>query len=190
MSYADFLSQYENGERVEWVDGEVIPMPPISLGHSDAQNYLTRWVGEWVEHFDLGKVQTDPFQMKTSPTLSGRAPDLIFVAKKHLNRLRPTHLEGPADVVIEIISPGSRTIDRVEKFQEYQAGGVREYWLIDPALRRAEFYRLNRSGKFEPVAPDAEGVFRSTAMKGFWIVVDWLWNPPTLKHIRQRWGIA
>jgi Uma2 family endonuclease len=188
MSYEDFLRTYMNGERLEWVNGEVVPMPPISGGHNESGNSLIRWVGEWVEEFELGKVRTDPFQMKTGPDLPGRAPDLLFVANRNLKRLHDTHLEGPADLVVEIISPSTKTIDRVEKFAEYEAGGVREYWIIDPAARVAEFYRLGRAGKYHLVDTGAGGLFRSQALKGFWLNVDWLWNPPKLQAIRKEWG--
>jgi Uma2 family endonuclease len=189
MSYERFLRTYMNGERLEWVNGEVVPMPPISGPHSRESNFVVRWVGEWVEENELGEIRTDPFQMKAGPDLPGRAPDLIFVANRNLPRLHDSHLEGPADVAVEIISPSTKTIDRVDKFREYEAGGVREYWIIDPATRQAEFYRLGRDGKYRLVKTDEEEVFRSQALKGFWIKVGWLWSPPTLRDIRREWGI-
>lgn len=60
-----------------------------------------------------------------------------FVAEEHLDRLQEMHLEGPADLVVEIVSPESRLRDRGEKFAEYELAGVSEYWLLDPELRRA-----------------------------------------------------
>lgn len=190
MSYEDFLRTYMNGERLEWVNGEVAPMPPISGPHAKEFNFLIRWMGEWVEEKSLGEIRADPFQMKTSPNLPGRAPDLIFVATRNLKRLHHTHLEGPADVAVEIISPSSKLIDRVDKFAEYEAGGVREYWIIDPAVKIAEFYRLGRDGKYHLVEVGTDGVFRSQSLRGFWIKVDWLWNPPVLRSIRKEWGLA
>ena len=56
-------------------------------------------------------------------------------------------MDGPADVVIEIISTGSRSTDRRTKFAEYEQLGVPEYWLIDPLRRQAEFY-VYRKGTF------------------------------------------
>jgi Uma2 family endonuclease len=115
--------------------------------------------------------------MKTGPKLPGRAPDILFVAKKNLRRLKKTYLEGPADLVVEIISPGSRGVDRGDKLYEYEKGGVREYWLIDPERRKAEFYIRSRDGSFE-LAPIDDGIFRSTVLKGLWLRVEWLWQRP------------
>ena len=43
--------------------------------------------------------------------------------------------------------------DREEKYKEYQSAGVQEYWIIDPALRRADFFAL-RGGAFAPWPPE------------------------------------
>ena len=115
--------------------------------------------------------------MKTGPKLPGRAPDIQFVATQNAHGLRKTHVEGPADLVVEIISPGSRGVDRGDKLYEYEKGGVRKYWLIDPERRKAEFYIRSRDGSFE-LAPVKDGVFRSTALKGLWLRVEWLWQRP------------
>ena len=48
--------------------------------------------------------------------------------------------------MVEIASPESRLRDRGEKFAEYEAGSVREYWLIDRERKEADFYRLGERG--------------------------------------------
>ncbi len=126
MPYAQFLAEWNEPTHVEWVEGEVVEMGPISGNHNTLANYLIFLFIAFLEENDIGKIRTDPFQMKTGPDLPGRAPDIIFVAKRNLRRLHNTYLDGPADLVVEIISPGSVTIDRVDKFQEYEAGGVRQ----------------------------------------------------------------
>lgn len=112
-----------------------------------------------------------------SRRMPGRAPDVLFVAKRNLSRIKTNHLEGPADVVVEIISPGTRSVDRGDKYDEYERGGVREYWLIDPERKQAEFYRLGRERIYR-AADISDGTFRSTVIKGFWLKVQWLWERP------------
>jgi len=127
--------------------------------------------------------------MKTSPELPGRAPDIMVIAKRNFSRLRPMFLDGPADVVVEIDGPESTLVNIVRKFEEYEQGGVREFWLIDPVRRRAEFYRRGYDGRFRlhPIGPDA--VYRSLVMKGFWLNVEWLWERPPVTAIVKAWGI-
>jgi len=84
-------------------------------------------------------------------------------------------LQGPADIVVEVISPTSRSLDRGDKHYEYERGGVREYWLIDPERQQVEFYMLGRDRIYRP-ADISKGIFRSDALKGFWLKVDWLWQ--------------
>jgi Uma2 family endonuclease len=109
---------------------------------------------------------------------SGREPDLMFVATEHLAALRGTFLEGPADLVVEIVSPESAGRDRGEKFYEYEAAGIPEYWLLDPQTRRAEFYQLGPAGQYQLIAPDSQGIYRSAVLPGLWLQVDWLWQQP------------
>lgn len=78
----------------------------------------------------------------------GREPDLLFVAQEHLDRLQETYLDGPANLVVEVVSPESLARDRGAKFVEYEAGGVPEYWLLDPLRRWAEFYCLGEDGRY------------------------------------------
>ncbi len=87
--------------------------------------------------------------MPVGADLPGRAPDLIFVASGYLDRIKHAHLNGPADTALEIISPESRARDRGEKFYEYEQGGVRQYWLIDPVLKPADVLH-SRGGRYLP----------------------------------------
>jgi Uma2 family endonuclease len=123
-------------------------MAPIGDVHQDLGRWLIALFACYVDLHELGAVRYEPFQMKTGPDLHGRAPDILFVAKKNLSRMKKNHLEGPADLVIEIIGPGSGAIDCGDKYYEYEKGGVKEYWLLDPRRRQAEFYKRGRDGIF------------------------------------------
>lgn len=190
VSYAQFLKSDEVDPHTEWVDGEVVPMAPVSDEHSDVQVFLLQILGAFVDAHSLGKLRIEPFQMKTGPNLPGRAPDILFVARKNVSRLKKTHLEGPADLVVEVISPGSQSIDRGDKYYEYEAGSVREYWLIDPIRNKAEFYQLGRDGLYH-LAPIENGIFHSSVLKGLWIKVGWLWRKPrpSVLAVQKEWKL-
>ena len=191
ISYEEFLRTDLEDNHVEWVDGRIVPMAPVSSGHQDLGGFLLTLLSMFIEAHDLGVILYDPFQMKTGTDLPGRAPDIQFISKRNLSRLKKNHLEGPADLVIEIISPGSRSVDRGDKHYEYERGGVREYWLLDPDRRQAEFYVLGRDRIYRPGKLEDEHLFRSTVMKGLWIDVRWLWaHPrPTLQSILKQWKV-
>jgi Uma2 family endonuclease len=164
-------------------------MPAVTGLHCEVAIFLMCALGAFAEEYGLGAIHTAPFQMKTGPDLPGRAPDLMFVAARSLRRLHRMYLEGPADLVIEIICRESRTLDRVQKFREYEQGGVREYWLIDPERRQAEFYCRGRDGRFRLVAIGEDAIFRSTVVKGLWLRIDWLWDRPPLLKVLREWKL-
>jgi Uma2 family endonuclease len=189
MPYPHFLRQFANGEHLEWVNGDVIPMPAVTDLHDDVFGFLYTLLKVFSERHDSGRVLSDPFQMKTGPSLPGRAPDIQFVSKRRLNRVRRLFTDGPADLVVEIISAASRDLDRGKKYAEYETGGVKEYWIIDPELQVADFYRRGRDRKFHQIEPDEDGVFESRVLAGLWLKVDWLWEPPALLVVLKEWGI-
>jgi Uma2 family endonuclease len=151
-------------------------------------DFLVQTLGVYVQAKGLGLLLSAPFQMKTGPDLPGREPDLLFVARENLGRLKDRYLEGPADLVVEVVSPESRLRDRGEKFAEYEAGGVREYWLVDPEARQADFYVLGPDNRYDRRRADAAGIYRSQVVEGLWVRPEWLWQdplPPVLVVLRE-----
>jgi Uma2 family endonuclease len=188
MTYEAFLAWADEDTRAEWVDGEVVLLSPSSNRHQMLVVFLVSLFQHFVEAHRLGTVLTAPFQMKTGPDLPGREPDILFIAREHLDRLKNVYLDGPADLVVEIISPDSRGRDRGEKFYEYEQGGVREYWLLDYLRRQAEFYQRGADGIFRLVPVGEDGIYGSAVLEGLWLKVDWLWQeplPPLLTVLRE-----
>lgn len=191
MTYEEFLAWADEDTWAEWVNGEVIILSPASARHQQLATFLTTLMHFFVDVHQLGVVLTPPFQMKTGPDLPGREPDILFIAREHLARLHDTYLEGPADLVVEIISPDSRGRDRGEKFYEYEQGGVREYWLLDYLRRQAEFYQRGADGIFRLVPVGEDGIYRSAVLEGLWLKVEWLWKEPfpPLMSVLREWQL-
>ncbi|MCI0624727.1 MAG: Uma2 family endonuclease [Acidobacteria bacterium] len=191
MTYAEFLRIIPDDVHAEWVDGEVVLMTPVSSDHNDLSVFLLALLRLYAEARDLGKVFCEPFQMKIGPDLPGRSPDLLFVSKKRLSHVKKVYLQGPADLAVEIISPDSRARDRGEKFYEYEQGGVREYWLLDPARKQAEFYELGKNGIYRLMTVGEDDIFRSQVLKGLWLQVSWLWQSPLppLMTVLKSWKL-
>ena len=189
MTYQQFLRKDWKNPHVEWVDGVAVMMARISDEHNQVSGFLISLLTHFNEAHDLGAIRHDPFQMKTGPKLPGRAPDILFVAKKNAHRLKRLYVDGPADLAVEIVSMGSRSVDRGAKYEEYEQGGVKEYWLIDPERKHVEFNGLGRDGSYA-LLPVQNGVFRSAAMKGLWLRVDWLWKRPALLSVLKEWKLV
>ena len=150
-------------------------MAPASAAHQQLGSFLEKILGLFVELHGLGEVFRAPFAMRIQRPRRGRAPDVLFVSRGREHLLTPNYLNGPADLAIEIISPESVVRDREEKFVEYQAAGVKEYWLIDPDQLTAEFFELREDGRYHPANVD-QGNYQSTVVPGFSIKLSWLWQ--------------
>jgi Uma2 family endonuclease len=184
MSYEEFLDWCDEDTLAEWVDGQVMISSPASDRHQDLADFLTAVLRIYVESRGLGRVRSAPFQMKTGPDLPGREPDVLYVSAEHLDRLKENYLDGPADLVVEIVSPKSGARDRGDKFYEYEEGGVSEYWLIDPQRRQAEFYQRGDDNRYHPVLADKDDRYHARLLPGFWLRVSWLWQTPLPSPIR------
>jgi Uma2 family endonuclease len=189
VTYAEFLDGDWGTAHVEWVNGEVVMMAPVTGEHDDICIFLLSVLNPFVQAHRLGVVRKEPFQMKTGSDLPGRSPDVMFVATDRLSLLRKTFLDGPADLAVEVVSTASITVDRVDKFDEYARGGVREYWLIDPLRKQADFYRRGDDGLFRPIPP-VDGVVHSTVLPGLWLKVDWLWDRPGVISVLKHWKLV
>jgi Uma2 family endonuclease len=122
----------------------------------------------------LGKVLATNFMVRLNSRR--RLPDILFVSKEHASHFTKTYLQGPPDLVIEIVSAESESRDWREKYLEYEAAGVPEYWIIDPNSATAEFYALH-DGKYRQMPLDQQ-TFASVQLAGFRLKIQWLWQRP------------
>jgi Uma2 family endonuclease len=142
MSWEEYLALPE-WPRAEWVDGEVVLLmaPPV---------------------FDHGIVQT-----QLGVLLTPLFPDCYVVPEVYLvlprNRVRLPDLmlvaERPPDgwvrsapmLVVEVLSPSTRSEDTIRKSMEYAEGGAGQYWVVDPELRAIDLWR-NAEGEWDLLA--------------------------------------
>jgi len=178
VSWEEFLAWAPDDWRVEWVAGEIIEMPPPHEDHQDTGLFLITFLLLYVQRHGLGRIFYERFLMRLAQKPSGREPDLVFVKREHVGRINPTFLDGPADLVVEIVSPDSVTRDYREKLAEYEAAGIPEYWIIDPRQSEARFYQLGEDGRYRLAALDEDGIYTSLAVEGFRLRVSWLWQRP------------
>lgn len=190
LEWASAREARDERPKVELVDGEVEFMSPLSVVHQQIGRFLLTLLSLLVETYQPGEVFYESFLMKVGAK-GGREPDILYLAEANRHRLRDNYLDGPADLVIEIVSPDGGRRDRIVKRDEYQRRGVEEYWVIDPLKSEAIFYQLQEDGTYRNVAPDEYGIYRSIVIPALWIDVNWLWqNPlPAQTSILRQWGV-
>jgi len=188
MSFEEYLRWEPEGGLAEWVRGEGVQYVSTTKYHQSVIIFLIQLIGLFLQKHKLGRLLAAPYAMRAMSGGHAREPDVFFVSNERRGLMRDMFLDGPADLVAEVISDDSVTRDRVEKFDEHQEAGVREYWVIDPrpGQQRALFYVL-RDGLFVPVKPDADGAYRSTVLEGLRLQIAWLWEeePDLLRVIQE-----
>jgi Uma2 family endonuclease len=119
-----------------------------------------------------GLVLTSPIDVQLGEH-STVQPDILYLTPDHKGRARKT-VEGPPDLIVEIISAGTARRDRGEKLRLYAEAGVREYWIVDPAAREISFL-VNRGGRFE-VALALDACYRSELIPEITLDLADLWR--------------
>ncbi len=192
LTYEEFLREYD-GQYAEYVDGEIINNMSVTDRHDDLTIFLKALLVFFVQAKNLGKIHGEPYQMRMvlEDKIKGREPDVFFVATENSDRIKEQYFEGAADLVIEVISPESVTRDTQDKFEEYEAAGVKEYWIIDQNRRTANFYGFDENNKYKMLPISADGIFESRVIENLWIKTDWLWQEtlPNLMDVLKEWKL-
>ncbi len=151
------------------------PAVQVTGRHQDVRLYLTVLLKTFTEMTDAGLVREAPFQVRLADG-SLAEPDIVCVASANFERVHETVVEGPLDVILEVLSKESTAQDRGEKFVAYETAGVREYWVVDPIRELVSVYYLGPDGLYDESKPDTAGRLRSRVLKGLAIDTTVLWR--------------
>jgi len=116
---------------VEFEDGEVIVHSPVGVHHQRLVLFLTMLLHAFVRRRGLGQVLNGPAVVRLRPGLDYE-PDIFFVPKDRLSALAQEYFGGVPDLIVEVISRGTRLHDLRTKASAYREHGVPEYWVVDP----------------------------------------------------------
>lgn len=133
------LAYLQNDVWEELIDGKVIAMSPrpttdhYHVSFNIAYIFTTYLRGKRCTPFgdgvDLYLTETDRF-----------IPDGMVVCDTE--KIKRDGVHGAPDLVVEVLSPSTAKRDRGYKKNAYESAGVPEYWLVNPADRSVEVYRL------------------------------------------------
>jgi Uma2 family endonuclease len=150
-------------------DGELIRSPAPSFLHQKILDRFHDVLKAWVRQHRLGDTAVAPIDMLLT-TRRATQPNVVFISNKRLGIIKE-RIMGAADLVAEVISPGSRRRDRIDKRDLYEQHGVQEYWLIDPEAKTVEALHLE-AGTYQLVGRWHPGQrARSRLLKGFEVPV-------------------
>lgn len=145
LTYEDYVLLPNDRNRYEILEGELNVTPAPSTKHQTASVNLLVLLSHYVKQRDLGKLFHAPVDLILEST-SVLQPDLLFVSKARQSIITEKAVEGPPDLVVEILSPGTSRTDRVTKAQIYSRHRVPAYWIVDPEQEAIEIYLLEAEG--------------------------------------------
>lgn len=145
LTYADLVAMPEDGKRHELIDGEHFVTPAPATRHQLVLGHLYLDLAGYVEANGLGQVFFAPLDVVLSD-YDVVEPDLLFVSTERLERIGRAYVDAAPDLVVEVLSPGTRRIDATKKLRLYEKFGAAEYWMIDPEAEWVEVYRASSAG--------------------------------------------
>ncbi|MBI5181890.1 MAG: Uma2 family endonuclease [Nitrospirae bacterium] len=166
-TYEDY-ERLPEGAPYQLIGGELIMTPAPIPYHQKILGKIFFEMNKFVEKNNLGDVYISPIDVYFSQT-DVYQPDIIFISKDRLNIIGEKKIEGPPDLVIEILSPATAYYDLRIKKDVYEKSGVKEYWIVDPMQKTIEVF-INKNGKFESLG-NLKDVVKSSLIEGFNIEV-------------------
>jgi Uma2 family endonuclease len=164
-TYAEFARLPSEGStRYEVIDGVLAVTPAPTGAHQLVVSNLVRILGTFARDHALGVVLPSPVDV-----LFGEGdyfePDVVYLRAERRHLLGDRGIEGPPDLVVEILSPSTERRDRGIKLERYRHFGVPEYWIVDLEVASVEVLRLAERAETADVVP-SNGSFSWAPVSG------------------------
>jgi Uma2 family endonuclease len=145
-TYEDYAKLPE-GAPYQLIGGQLVMTPSPTPYHQEISQRLEFKILSYIEKNHLGRLYHAPLDVLLSDG-DVYQPDIIFISGDRLEIIGKKKIEGSPDIVIEILSSGTAYYDLRIKYRAYEEYGVREYWIVDPELKKIEVYE-NQNKKFK-----------------------------------------
>jgi Uma2 family endonuclease len=144
-TYDDYRLLPDDGNRYEVIDGDLVVTPVPTTTHQRVSKRIQLALMLQIEERGLGVVYNAPIDVILSATRTVQ-PDLLVIREARTGIVTERGIEGPPDIIVEILSPSTATVDRNTKSRLYASVGVAEYWIVDPSAHLVEIFELTATG--------------------------------------------
>lgn len=145
VSYEEFLELTEaSDQRFELIDGVVYNLASPSYKHQHAVHELHGAFYIWFKGKSCTPL-TSPYDvtfMKEVDNICVVQPDILVICDKDQIDEKGKY-KGIPTLVVEVLSPSTRSKDLIKKLDLYKRCGVPEYWVVDPMQDLITVYALN-----------------------------------------------
>lgn len=147
-TYDDYCQLPSDGQRYEIIRGFLYVSPAPSTDHQRCVVRLFRKLDRFVSDRGLGEILSAPYDILLPREIAAPIqPDLVFFRAGNEPRPGTPNFQGVPDLVVEVLSPGTRRLDTRVKLPAYRDAGVPEVWLADPQAQTLTVYGLGQDGK-------------------------------------------
>jgi Uma2 family endonuclease len=129
-TYEDMVKNLPAESQYELRDFNLIEMPSPKPKHQRIVTNVYDLVKPFIKAQNLGILFVAPLDVVFQKGDVAQ-PDLIFIATDSKHIVKESHITGAPDLLVEVVSKGSVARDYIEKRNDYQKFGVKEYWIID-----------------------------------------------------------
>lgn len=182
--------------RIDFIGGRIeVDMSPEDIFcHGTLKTEVIAVLGQLVKQGGRGYLLSDSARVSSPVADLSVEPDVVFLSEESLNsgrvRLVPkvsgqpdryVEVEGPPDLIVEIVSDSSVIKDTKRLPLNYARAGVAEFWLIDARLQQLAFtiHRWMPEG-YQPVDADRDGFQHSAVFSTSFLLV-------RRRNVHGRW---
>lgn len=158
------LPESPDRSKIELIAGVLYMTPPPETPHNKAVSRILRLLTDYLNRrADKGTLYVPRTGISITPN-TWLEPDLSYVSAETASRMTSRYFTT-ADLVIEVISPGSAIYDRNTKADTYAALNVKELWLVDELSDLIEV-RVLKDGRYESHLFERDDRLTSTVLQG------------------------
>lgn len=164
FTHQDYLGLPDDGKRYQIIEGELYVIPAPIPYHQMVSKNIERILYDFTKKqggrvlrapCDVVLINTDVVQL-----------DVFFIRQERLNIIKEKNIQGPPDLVVEILSSYSEKIDKISKTKLYARFGVKEYWIVNPEKKEVTVLRLKGEGYKSQGNFGIKDSFESKLLKG------------------------
>jgi Uma2 family endonuclease len=171
LKFADWMRFPDDGRLYEIVEGELYVTPPPNIEHQRISRELEFILLAFLRRERRGEILDAPVGVRLSDE-DVLEPDLLVVLRENADRVGEQVIDGPPDLVVEILSPGTARHDLGPKRAKYEEAGVPEYWIVDPVSKSIEIQVLHEGKYARHALVRRDEILRSPLLPGLEVALE------------------
>ncbi len=163
VGYADLERMPDDGRRYEIHGGELVVVPSPRVRHQVVVGATFRILDTYARG-NGGTALVAPLDI-VFDEFDVVQPDVLFFRAERVHLLQPDAVTRSApDIVVEVLSPSTASVDRGRKRRTFARYGVPEYWIVDPLARQIDVHVLDGGDYRVTQVASGEATVRSAVL--------------------------